>query len=187
MEELGLGEGIGDLVAECREGQDVWLHVPARSSLRVMLLRERPVFYWQHFTASGPVFCESKRDRNGALVDASACPLCRGEIGAKKKYVYTVSDMARGSGHLLDVSPATALDIESTVNQTGVALGMVFDLRKEGGVSNGRIRAKWSGTFINEKELPEGPDVLHVFRKMRLEQRSTDIWKACAQRRAERV
>jgi hypothetical protein len=185
--DLGLVEGVGDLLTEVTEGLDVWIHVPARSVLRLCLLRDKPTSFFNHIVAGRPKFCESKRDREGRIVEASRCSYCRGECGAKKRYVYTVLDLSRGSGHLLDLAPHTALEIESSCNQTGIHLGMVFDFRKEGSVVNGRIRAKWTGTMLSEKDLPLGPDLVQVFSKMRSEQLADDLWKGGALRAAGSV
>lgn len=157
LEELGLKEGVGDLVQETIEGPGVWLHVPARGSMRVALLRDRPMSYHAHWAGGRMQVCWGSSD----------CTLCKMGIGSKKRYVYTVLDTTQGIAGLLEVAPSTCLMIDRDCCDKGFARGLVFELRKEGGVANGRIVAKCFHTILKDFELPEGPDVVAVFRKMR--------------------
>lgn len=159
--EIDIEEGYDGILEEAASGPGVWLHVPARGRLSVVLLRDRPVKYLGHFSPGrGAIPCKNPRgDPQGS------CPECERGRAAKRRYVYSVLDVSGGRPGLVEVAPETAIQIMKDCADHGFSKGLAFDLFKLEGKVNGRIMAKCRHTILSGTDLPDGPDPAYVLRK----------------------
>jgi len=151
----GVAAGYGDLLSECAEGPGVWIHVPARTIVVCVLLRDQPVRYDAHWVGGRVRPCPG----------ATQCALCTSGVGKKTRYVYTVLDTTTKQTGLLEVAPSTALEIRAAVDEAGFARGLAIAFSHEGGVKNGRLRATSRHQILRDCELPDGPDPIHVLKR----------------------
>lgn len=146
-DDLEVLEGWGNPTAERGEQSWAWLHVPARSALRVAILSRSPVRYRGHWVDGRMRPC----GREG-------CLYCERRLGGQWRYAFAVLDLDAKCTGLLELGAATAEQIKSTADAGGFLRGLVFELRKEGGRDRGRIMAKSQNAIINIGELPDEPD-----------------------------
>jgi hypothetical protein len=121
--------GEGDLEAERRDSAPVWIKVPARSTIRVCLQKELPLRFALHFVDGHPQLCWGR----------GHCGHCTDRRGKKVHYVYPAFDLSRRSAGLIDLPPHAESGVAEGRDRHGFVRGMAFELKKEGGVENGRI------------------------------------------------
>lgn len=147
--------GYGDLVKETAEGDPVWVRIPAKGATPVVLLRDEPARYTSHWNGYRYQPCPGFH----------RCGYCQTGKGKKERYVYAVYDMRHKRPGLIEVGPQTAAEIKAITDKARVVRGIEIVLRKEGSIVNGAITATYQHGFIDEKELPPGPDPAYVLRK----------------------
>lgn len=147
--------GWGNPATEAANQSWVWLHVPARSAIRVVILSESPCRYKGHWVDGHMRPC--------LPVD---CGYCAVRLGFQIRYVFAVHDMTHRVSGLLELGAGAAEVIKESADDLGFLRGLVFELRKEGGRDRGKIIVKAHHAMIQTEGLPVPPDAALELRRM---------------------
>jgi len=141
--------GDGDLEAEVRSSSPCWIKVPARQTILVCLFADLPIRFAVHFVNGGPQLCWGR----------GHCGHCADRRGFKVHYVYPAWDRTRRFMGAVDLPVGAERTVAEVRMERGFVKGMVFALKKEGGVENGRIVVEPLHQILDLGSLPPPMDV----------------------------
>jgi hypothetical protein len=157
LEGTGISYGFGDPEKEAQAGGKDWMKIPARNTVTVVILSEKPVKYAGHWRGKGMAFCTGP-----------TCLLCARQILPTTRYAFSVYLPDADTRALLDLPASATRDISSVAEQTGFLRGLMFTLHKEGQRVNGKIKVKSNHLFSRITELPDADDpAQHLLRQYR--------------------
>lgn len=145
--EGSIADGWGDPSREKTEHSGSWLHVPARGSLRVVVLSTAPCRYRGHWIAGRMRLCAGQY-----------CVYCEQRRGAQWRYAFAVLDAATRTSGLLEVGAGAAEAIYEASQAEGRLRGLCLALRKEQGRDRGRVLVTAEPAMMAAELLPEGED-----------------------------
>ncbi len=140
-------EGWGDTTREAGEQSWAWIHVPARSSVEVIILSEAPVRYRGHWV-----------DGRMRPCCGAACPYCERRMGGQVRYAFACYDLAARASALLEIGAGAAGVIREASEREGRLRGLAFRLRKQDGRDRGRIIIEPVAVAVRVADLPRGED-----------------------------
>lgn len=149
------GYGYGDVDEESMEDGELWMRVPHRGALKLVLLRTLPFRYIAHWFRTGYKPCPGR----------ATCTFCTLGIGAKARYAYSVWDIDRKRPGCIEFGSSTAGQIRDLMQRNGELPGMAIKLTKRGGVVNGSIAVDPIHDLYRLSDLPPGPDPEIILRK----------------------
>lgn len=147
--------GYGDVDRESMDGPGVWLRVPHRGALKLVLMKPMPFRYLAHWVRRGYTPCPG-RDQ---------CNWCALAVGTKPRYVYSVWDLDRKRSGLIEVAPETAAQIRDITTRGGDLPGTAIRMTKRGGVVNGAIAVDAIHELYRLADLPAGPEPELILRR----------------------
>jgi hypothetical protein len=140
--------GYGDLESEQEACSTRWVHVPARETLRLEILSERPVKYWAHWVMTRMLACPGE----------IRCAHCARHMGGQFRYAYSVLDVDTRAQAFFEVGPATARTIRDATIEFGGLRGLIFAFRHLDRRRNGQIIGECLGRNRAAAELPAAGD-----------------------------
>lgn len=141
-------DGWGNPDRERGEQSFAWLHVPARGTLRVVMLSRAPVRYRGHWVDGRMRPCRGGSD----------CLYCERRMGGQVRYAFSVLDLDARACALIELGAAAAGEIKRAADEAGFLRGLAFQLRKDGGRERGRVLVTSQNAVVNIGELPDAPD-----------------------------
>lgn len=147
--------GYGDVDQECQSGEGIWLQVPSRGGLTVVLQTELPFRYVGHWM----------RGKYEPCSGANNCDWCTVGIGKKPRYVYAMFNRDRRRSMLFETGPETAGQIREAVVKYGFTTGLTMKLSKAGGRDNGAIIVEPMHGLTRLQDLPQAQDAERTLTK----------------------
>ena len=168
------GLGFGDLDSEAEEGSSRWIHVPAKSRLKVVVLSDRAYRYEGHWVGNRMMVCPG-----------AGCEWHARRMGVQVRYCLSVLDVDTRARCFLEIGAQTAKQIAAAASEAGRLRGLIFELRHEADRKNGRLLASGQDAWSALALLPEAEDPAPQIKRQALAERSTttrmpDSWVAPA-------
>lgn len=141
--------GEAGLAEDLAQRTKTFVHFPAKSVGRVVLLAELAFPYRIHRWSGKWVFCRGR----------DACLHCKDRVGWKGKRCVPVFDQARRVHGAFDFTPECWQVIEEQCMYEGSKLGRVVAIRKENQVVNGKFLVELMHQVPNPEQLGTPCDV----------------------------
>lgn len=149
-----IGTGWGDIDDDTESGGSGWIHVPARSRLRLVVLSAEAVTYVGHWV-----------DGRMRLCTGADCPHHLRSAGTQSRWAFSVLDVDTRSRGFFEVGKDVARVIRQAVQEEGRLRGLSFSFRKEGQTLRGRITVTREAPMVGLDLLPEAEDVGAALRR----------------------
>lgn len=139
--------GLGNLEEQAEASSTKWVHVPARETLRVVMLSSTAHQYRGHWDGGRMKICSGP-----------ACPLCLMRRGHQDRYAFSVYIPHTQSKAFLEVGPLSVKMMEPAMFEVGALRGLMYDLSHEGRLKNGLVLAEFVGVWPTVGALPRAED-----------------------------
>jgi hypothetical protein len=144
-------DGNGNPAAEKKANRNGFIHVPARGSIRVVMLCREAVRYRAHWMNSQKRYVPHMSEN---------CVCTRNEIGATVRWCYGVYEEETRRIGLLELGASQAEIVTEAAERYESLRGLTFVLRKPDQTVRGRIECSLlGGGKLPDKDLPVCPDI----------------------------
>jgi len=147
-------QGWGDVDGEGESGGSAWLHVPARSRLRLVLLSVEAARYVGHWVEGRMRLCTG-----------SDCPHHLRNAGTQARWAFSVLDVDTRARGFFEIGKDVARVIAAAQAEEGRLRGLTFSFRKEGQTLRGRILVTREAPMVGLDLLPDAEDVAGALRR----------------------
>jgi hypothetical protein len=152
--ELAVEAALFEDLAECdAQRPRSWIHFPARAVGRVALMHSLPLPFRTHWNGYRDEFCVGRN--NG-------CEACARGRGFKGHYAWAVYDLTRKQHGGFDFPNGACRQIMELEYHAPTRCGLILQVRKEGGVANGRFIVESNGLMVNGSDFGDPCDIVSL-------------------------
>jgi hypothetical protein len=150
--DVGLEAALFEDLAECdKQRPRSWVHYPARNVGRLAILHTLPLPFRTHWNGQKDEFCIGSK---------LGCLRCIQGRGFKGHYAYSVYDMIRKQHGGFDFTQGAMRQVLELEHHGESRCGLVMQIRKENGVSNGRFIVESNGLMIRPDDFGDPCDIV---------------------------